>query len=229
MDFDYYQFEKPAGIQEIRPDEYDATERLLADSKTPSPPVKGKTEMQVTDQGQIAKMDLPPDWKKLPDRDQPFTLQSGVDFQLPQKGELAIFERGQRVSEQAGGAFRKALNSPVAGGSDARALDVSGKDGELTGLNAILNDLGNSNKFKIDEATIRTINGKRVLEITGQRGYRDDDGHWTDSGVRVSNIYIDKFGTGDAIQEIRLAAPEASFKELRNNLNQALTTIEWKR
>jgi hypothetical protein len=207
----------------------DNTKLLLADADFFQP--KSQNPNTLTDTGIIDSLVVPNSWV----RDAEGTMPSHprhVDFRKDESTLLSFREKGYRVSEKpAGEHFTQSLAKSLDAKTNERQIDIKKEAGatEFAGLSPILaDDLVSSRTFQTENVRVVQLNGRNVLEITGTRGKTTEQGEWQSSGTKVASIYIDKFGKGDAIQEIRLEAPVDSFAKLKADLDKSLRTIKWK-
>ena len=201
-------------------------ERLLAD--TGFFKNEGQQQNMLNDCGVIDSLSLPESWLKQ-NRDKTSMEPFHIDFK---NGDalLSFREKGHRVSEQAGLRFTKALGNPPAKQNAERLIDVTTDDGkkEFEGLNPVIADDLDQRNFKVKTVKVRELNGVNVLEVTGTKGRTTAKGEWVSSGRELSCIYIDKFGKGDAVQEIRLDGNAEVFPKLKTDLDNSLKSLKWK-
>lgn len=246
MEFDYYdkndqqELESPAGGND------GLNDLLLMDSQSPSYFQTAPTgSIKIVNFGQIESLLLPKDWQPLPAKQLAIGEPLNIGCTLPNNGNFSLREKGHRISEETGSLFRKTLEQSVNAKTGERAIYLNAEPekktigaGEkptsvipkeyLALFPVLAEDLANTNKFNAELVRVRTVNDRQVLEVIGSRGYRNDRGAWTSSDQKVCSIYIDKFGKGDAIQEIRLEADKKSFLALQKELDEALKSIKWK-
>ncbi len=193
--------------------------------------IEEQKQNMLLDCGVIDSLAVPANWTRQPEDKLP-THPFRVDFRSNDNSLLSFREKGSRVSEAAGLRFKQSLNMPLNEKTRERQITIGTEAGknEFAGLNPILaDDLFSSGTFKTETVRIVELNGTNVLELTGARGKTTDKGEWQNSGIKVTSIYIDKFGKGDAIQEIRLEAPTDVFPKLKTDLAKSLKTIKWKK
>jgi hypothetical protein len=222
MDYDYNYLQRAEIRHESSAQDSDIGEKLLADSR--GKPTQKDSKVHLSDVGEIKGIDLPSEWKELPQHQDEMRMSRSRDFVMPGGGELSFYERGARISEHGGKNFRNILDKPLTAATGDRNLDHE----ELASLKAVLQDMGNENKFRVESARVSELNGKRVLTVAGEKGQTDDSGSFHSSGVKMQNTFVDKFGDGQAIQEIRLQAKPASMGTYEHQLGEALKTLSWK-
>jgi hypothetical protein len=228
MEYDYYNKNDSPNKKAPAAELNGLSDLLFLDSQPPSYFETTRTgSIKITNFGQIKSFTLPKDWQPQPAR-APFVGEpTNIKFTSANDGSLLLQEKGHRVSETAGALFTKALKQPLDSKTGERRIDLQTEQWQA--LKPILaEDLANRNKFNPELARIRTIGGRQILEVIGSRGYRDDKAGWINSDQMICSIYIDKFGKGDAIQEIRLEADKKSFQPLQRELEQALKAIQWR-
>ncbi len=207
-----------------------AEQLLLAECRFSGP----DTQKQITGMefGQIGSFDLPNGWSEVAKPGYSMGQILRMDFEHRNGANLSLIEKGRRISEEAGAEFVRSLNKPIDRTSKDRIIDLSKPEGkaEYAALNPVLaEELANSNTFRTNSVRVREINDRRVLEVIGSRGRMDEDGKWVDSGQKTMSLYIDKFGGGDAIQEIRLKAGDKSFTQVKGEVELSLKSLKWKK
>lgn len=173
-------------------------------------------------------MTIPDQWCELPTPSSAMLTTRSRNFALPNGGEFSFYDRGMRISDYGGNKFCQTLNKPPDNNTQERKLDLVKDAVEVSELRALFNDFANQNKFKIEELVVRRINNRNLLMLIGEQGRLDENQIWHSSGERVCNFFIDKFGKGDAIEELHLSSPNQNFPEYRKQLNDALKSIVWK-
>lgn len=160
--------------------------------------------------GQISHIELPRGWQPAPVQDDE-ALGTIHEFNPPSGSEsrLEFFYRGKRVSAREGENFHKILNE---GG---HVLSQA----ELRSVRTILRGKDNVEDFKVELAWVAVLNRKTVLMI---------EGTFNADQVRNLTVLIDSDGTGTAIQELALYAPEKPYQRFKPLIEKSLQTIKWK-
>ena len=167
---------------------------------------------EVTNLGQLKKMNMPVGWQPGPDYSQRQHSGSYQEFHPAGDPEcqLGFYYRGRRTSEAAGENFHNVLSRPP------HALS----EGEYMSLKEVLRDKAKQPEdFMVRAARTEDLNGKRVLVVEGRyTGNQNDSKH----------IFIDSDGSGTAVQEIFFQAPKDKFGAFIGEANQAMHTARWR-
>lgn len=166
---------------------------------------------EVTDLGQISKMNLPTGWEEGVQQQHRQHAASYQEFHPVGEPEcqLGFYYRGRRTSELAGQRFRDLLNKPP------HALSRD----EIDSLKEIVRDKYSPADFQCSNARTVDIGGKRVLLLEGRyKAIQQDSKH----------LFIDSDGTGTAVQEIFFQAPKDKFANYAKVAEQSMKSIKWK-
>jgi hypothetical protein len=198
------------GLQSRKPSE--TSERMMTDVMTMlMERATNPAKEQVTNLGQIARMEMPSGWQPGPNYD---TRQHSATYREfhPQGDpgcQLGFYYRGRRTSEYAGDKFHETLQKPS---------HILG-DAELATLKEVIRDKANPADFELKSAHTEDINGKRVLVLEGRyTGNQQDSKH----------IFIDADGTGTAVQEIFFQAPKDKYQRYAKAADDAMHSTRWK-
>lgn len=167
---------------------------------------------EITNLGQLKKMDMPPGWEEGPDYTKRQHSASYHEFHPNGEPEcqLGFYYRGRRTSEAAGRNFHNILERP------AHALS----EGEYMSLKEVLRDKANQPEdFMVRAARTEDLNGRRVLVV---------EGRYTGNQNDTKHIFIDTDGSGTAVQEIFFQAPKDKFPTYINDASRAMQTLRWR-
>lgn len=176
-------------------------------------PAGSRSNMPVTDIGQIKAMDLPSTWTAGTVQQNVFAADAYKEFN-PDKDvdvKMCFYYRGIRTGRYAGEAFQKVLKEAP--------HDLS--DEEYSSLQETLRNK-DADYFTKTSARTEDINGKRVLVVEGS--FSNNKSNQTDN----KTIYVDSDGTGTAVQEIYFQAPAGKYKQYAADADRAFKSINWK-
>lgn len=157
-------------------------------------------------------------------------LQTPADFKLSSKVERAtgytytwspdtspqltfsVSSRSQALNDNYADAFKTLLDKPP-------GTDVSGEIQTNPALQGALRERADKNAFTVTSATIREIEGRRVLSLTGKY---NTNGHDTEM------ILIDQNGDGKFVQEIAYTGPSAAFRRYSDAAGKAMDSLNLK-
>jgi len=185
----------------------------------------------VSDFGQIESLALQNMWLPIKQADDVIGQSRRQEFKQENGASLSLKEKGYRIAEADGTVFTDTLKKAFDPQTKKREINLQTGEGkkEYAKLMPVLaEDLISPNRFQPESVCVREINGKNVLEVTGICGNVDANGNWTSSGQKITSIYIDKFGKGDAIQEIHLESSAKIFDLTKAGLEKALKSLMWK-
>jgi hypothetical protein len=169
--------------------------------------------MQLSNQGQVAAMDLPDGWVEKPAETMRTTIgtRSLREFSQPDEPEACIcfYYRGLPLTAVGAAAFRTTIRQPE--------HPLSAK--EIETLREVLKERGDASVFVIESARTLDWNGRRVLRL---------EGHYKQTGANLIELFVDCDGTGRAVQEIYFIAPADIFPRYDQAAEKALRTIEWR-
>lgn len=166
---------------------------------------------EVSNLGQIKKMEMPIGWEAGPDYSRRQHSASYQEFHPNgQKDcQLGFYYRGRRTSESAGEKFHDILS----------AADHELSKAEYRSLEEVLRDKAKDDDFTVKSARTEELNGKRVLIVEGRYNKNQNDS---------KHIFIDSDGTGTAVQEVFFQAPKDKFALYANAASQSMKTVRWK-
>lgn len=210
-------------------------ERQIASSTTRTNPMDflngGST---LKDEGAIKEMTLPKFWK--PGGDNVSQVQSSVLKQFHFKDEdsstLSLYYRGKPIPEDAGKTLVDMLSTKAAKAdwklTEDEIRQVSKAMGTVVGDNQYTNSnppgSPMSPLFKLDDARVRTIDGRAVLEVRGQ--LVDANGNPTRN---FDGVYIPVNSSGTEIQEVMLQSKaDRDFSPLQVQFDASLRSIKLK-
>ncbi len=169
------------------------------------------SSLELSDHGQVRKIDIPPGWEEGPNYDGREHSASYKEFHPAgdKDCQLGFYYRGRRTSEAAGKNFHDQLAKPP------HALSAD----ELKSVAEIIRDKSNPADFNTKSARTEDVNGKRVLILEGQ---------YTANKQYAKHLFVDSDNTGTAVQEIFFQAPEHKFQNFSKPADEALKSIKWK-
>ena len=88
----------------------------------------------------------------------------------------------------------------------------------LEALQEVLGPLALKDDFNIEQACLKTLNGKKIMAV---------EGHWPGLDLKSSNIFIDTKGDGAIIYELYYAAPGDCFDQHKEAAEAAFASIAW--
>jgi len=208
-------FEKPeySFVQRVSDSMKNSSERLASDLGITTAARFGGKMAEISNQGQISKMDLPCGWVERDKSDVTSNIgaRSVREFTPPDAPDvkLSFFYRGLPCSETTGDAFKGILSKPPHHVTPT----------ELKTLTEILRERGDNSAFSILAARTEDLNGKRVLIVEGRYRQTQQDLH---------EVIIDTDGTGRTVQEVFFQAPKDKFPRHLSEAKAALRSIAWK-
>lgn len=166
---------------------------------------------EVTNVGQVRKMEMPLGWEQGPDYSKRQHAANYQEFHPNGQNDcqLGFYYRGRRTSESAGENFHNILSQE----------DHELSKNEYNSLEEVVRDKAKAVDFTLKSARTEEINGKRVLVVEGRYNKNQNDS---------KHMFIDSDGTGTAVQEIFFQAPKDKFAVYGNAATQAMKTVRWK-
>lgn len=167
--------------------------------------------LEVTDLGQISKMELPPGWEEGLDeqsRQHAATYRHYHPVGEPEC-QIGFYYRGRRTSDAAGRHFLDVLNKPP------HKLTRQ----EFDSLGDVVRDKSEPEDFQVTNVRTIDISGKVVLLV---------EGRYKDIQQDSKHIFIDADGSGTAVQEIFFQAPKERFPVYAKLAEQSMKSIQWK-
>jgi hypothetical protein len=168
--------------------------------------------MIVAGHGQIAQLQIPPDWvESTPDA--PLGSSGGRgdrEFHPPGRTDvtLCLYYRGAPIDPSSAEEFSAVLSKT------AHVLS----DEEIDTLFDVLGNAANPNAFDMRYARTIDLRGKTVLAV---------EGVWTELKIEGLHFYVDADGSGRFVQEIYFTAPRADFDGYGESVKAALASVEW--
>lgn len=170
-----------------------------------------ETSKNLTDFGPVSNLVLPANWIE-----QKVLKKSGHDTKTLRKFhslnnnqiQFCAYYRGLPVAEQSAVNFSRCL------AKQPGALDNE----TLLELQEVLGPLAITEEFTLERASVKEINGKKVLAV---------EGHWPNLKLKSRNIFIDANGDGSIVYELYYAAPEEDFDGNAELAALALSSIIW--
>ncbi|HIA50847.1 MAG TPA: hypothetical protein EYN91_01990 [Candidatus Melainabacteria bacterium] len=163
--------------------------------------------IELTDQGQIARMTLP-GWEEV-DTDSKPTMGTVRKFQHPGFPDvrLLFMYRGRPVSERSATIFDSVLNKAP------YHLSVS----DQWDLVELIRDMASPDYFNVLAARTETLRGRPVLIV---------EGRWKNEGIDETHIFI-KAGEAEFVQEISFLGPSESYLRCISEIKKCFQSIEW--
>lgn len=139
---------------------------------------------------------------------------------------ISLFYRGKPISEKDGKQFVDLINKKAARAdwnlSEDEIRQLRGAMGQIVGDNQFTNPA--DPLFRIEQARVRTFDGKPVLEVRGQ--YLDADGK---PARNFNGVYIPVDASGTKIQEVMLQSHASrDFSPLLSQFDATLRSIRFK-
>jgi len=165
------------------------------------------TKMRV---GEILNMVLPENWEAGTAKKSGAAIFNEVHAPEHYNVQINFSYRGNRVSDDGAASFRSVLykDSP----HDLSTLEISS-------LREVLGDQADPKRFATETAKTKDINGKRCLVVTGQ---------YLTNPQKIERIYIDRDGSGSAVEELSYTAPKSDFQKYLQCWRQSADSIIWK-
>lgn len=166
---------------------------------------------EMTNLGQIQKMQMPAGWEAGPDyshRDHSYTYHE-FHPQGQKDCQLGFYYRGRRTSEVAGRNFNQILDAP------AHELTPA----EYSSLGEVLRDKAKAEDFTVKSARTEDINGKRVLVVEGRYNVNQNDSF---------HVFVDSDNSGTAVQEVFFQAPKDKFAKYGADAEQSIRKVRWR-
>lgn len=161
--------------------------------------------------GPISSIELPANWVEQPhqysDTRSPRTLRK---FHHPEDAhiQLCLYYRGLPVTAPTAECFAKSM----AGEPGSITEDI------LEALQEVLGPLALQDDFKVEQAEITLVNGRKVLAV---------EGHWPGLDLKSYNLFFDAKGDGAIVYELYYAAPSNCFDQHRKTAEAAFASIAW--
>ena len=167
--------------------------------------------MELLNQGKIARIILPDDWQEDPHAAASTTTGYLRRFRPPGESdvEFAFYYRGGVVSDATAQQLRATMEAPPHSLSDT----------ELAALSELLGDKCDAESFRLQGARTAVHNARRVLVIQGE---------WTITERETLHAFVDVESSGFVVEEIIYTAPKESYQHHLKAARGALKTIEWK-
>lgn len=168
--------------------------------------------MIVAGHGQIAKLELPPNWveKTVTPPLGSLAARGEREFNPPGQDDvkLCLFYRGYPIPASSAEDFKQIISLTP------HVLS----DDEIDQLTDVLDNLANSEAFELRYARTLDFRGRTVLVV---------EGLWKVLQHEGLHFFVDADGTGRIIQEVYFTAPKADFDQYVDTVKQALSSVEW--
>jgi len=203
---DYAQAQKDASHDEFMGE----LMKMLKDGAGSHP----KSGTRIENQGQIDSIDFPEGWvagKPQPNPGIGARSYREVFRKDNPDTSVSFFYRGLPINDQSAHNFRDVLSKPP------HALSEQEKE-SLKDVLSTKTPVG-SDQFKMTDARVEDLNGKKVLVVEGQ---------YTKSGDKIHAVYVDADGTGRVVQEIFYQSPADQYAKYWKQADRAFKSIDWK-
>lgn len=190
------------------------------------------TGLALSDRGPIKNIQFPNGWQQTDSTTGGIGNRSIETYGPPGDRSIGIsvFYGGLPTSDTGAKAFTQLLKDKPAesGPQQLTAEDIKSIADALGRLNVGDNQYTNTGRYRppvfhIDSARTEQMNGRTVLSVQGN--FVDMNG----KPVKGFNgIFADTDGTGKRIQQVYLQGPPDMMPQYKNQLDETLSSIEWK-
>lgn len=168
--------------------------------------------MKIGEHGRIMSMSIPEGWQEIGQTQDWQEFRSIRKFQPVDdaKTMLCVYYRGRRNTTISGRMFANVLRSPC------HNLTAD----EISSLTEVLENLADSESFRMDSCFTVDLNGMTILRV---------EGLWIKSNQYTCEIFVCADLSGEVVQEIYFTSDEFKFDNFIEEFESSLRSIEWVR